>query len=64
MTMNNNLKQASVNDKDITNSEVVKSYYDILDKDVDTTKEIPKGFSGLFVFIEGDVKDLRIFCLN
>ena len=52
------------NNNDITKSEVVKSYYDILDKDVDTTKEIPKEFSGLYVFIEGDVKDLRFVCLN
>lgn len=48
----------------ITNSGVVKSYYDILDADVSMTKELPAGLIGIYLFIEGDIKDLRIISLN
>lgn len=37
--------------------------YDILAPDP-ATKEIPKGFTGVYLFIEGDVSDLRILGLN
>lgn len=55
-----------MNDKDnkIPNSKAIKEYYGILDADVSMTKELPTGFSGIYLFIEGDVKDLRVISLN
>lgn len=37
--------------------------YTILDIDP-ATKELPTGFIGVYIFIEGDTKDLRIICQN
>jgi len=51
-------------DKKENKSDKLKKAYDILDTDAATTNEIPEGFTGIFLFIEGDVKDLRIICLN
>jgi hypothetical protein len=51
-------------DKDKTKAEIVKSYYDILDDGDGINKDIPEGFVAVFLFIEGDIKDIRMIGLN
>jgi len=46
-----------------TKSQDLAKTYAILEKDA-ITNDLPKGFIGLYIFIEGDVQDLRIIGLN
>lgn len=46
-----------------TQSQKLAKTYAILEKD-SITQDLPKGFSGIYLFIEGDVRDLRIIGLN
>lgn len=49
----------------VTKSDIVKSYYAILDDDTNNiVKDDKPGFVAIFLFIEGDVKDLRYIGLN
>lgn len=52
----------SKKDKNKTQSEIVKSYYDVLDDGINT--DTTEGFVAVFLFIEGDIKDIRMIGLN
>ena len=56
------MNKKKTNTKSTRSQDLAKTYA-ILEKD-SITNEVPKGFTGIFLFIDGDIKDLRIIGLN